>query len=242
MSKISNHAGELLDYQFHPGNNGNVLVIIGHGLTGNKDMPLLVGIAEGLAGRGWPCLRVSFSGNGRSGGRFVDSCITKQRGDLKALLDCLPDHVSAAYVGHGMGAAAGVLTARGDLRIHTVVSLAGMLKPADFAAREFAGLEPDGSCMMEDEKFPISSTLADDLKSIGCLLPVLARLVQPLLLIHGFDDELIPVGDSRDAAGIAGNRCELLEIPAVGHDFGEATFPLLITTIDRWLTAQLGDG
>ncbi len=239
MNDIKNAAGEFLDHQFHPADGRGSLVILGHGLTGNKDRPLLVSLAEGLAKHGWPCLRISFSGNGESGGRFVDSCITKQVGDLKAVLDTVPDHVRVAYIGHSMGAATGLLTALEDLRLVTVISLAGMIKPAEFAEREFAGVTPDAGCIWEDEDFPLSSTLADDLKGIGSLLPLLEKLVQPLLLIHGTEDDVVPLDDSRDAA-CAKSGSEILEIPGAGHLFGDDSYPQLIASIDRWLAAHCG--
>ena len=239
MNEITNAAGELLDHQFHPADGRGNLVILGHGLTGNKDRPLLVALAEGLAQHGWPCLRISFSGNGESGGRFVDSCITKQVEDLKAVLDNVPDHVRVAYIGHSMGAATGLLTALEDLRLRAVISLAGMTQPAEFAAREFAGVTPDEGCIWEDEDFPLSSTLVDDLKRIDSLLPVLENLIQPLLLIHGTEDDVVPVDDSRDAARAKAGS-EILEIPGAGHLFGNDTYPLLIATIDRWLAAHCG--
>jgi alpha/beta superfamily hydrolase len=78
VDDIRNDQGERMDAAFHPGERTGVLLILGHGVTGDKDRPLLVALAEGLAKRGWPCLRISFSGNGESEGRFVDSCITKE--------------------------------------------------------------------------------------------------------------------------------------------------------------------
>lgn len=239
MNEMKNAAGESLDHQFHPADRHNNLVILGHGLTGNKDRPLLLALAEGLSKNGWPCLRISFSGNGESGGHFVDSCITKQVGDLKAVLDTVPDHVRVAYIGHSMGAATGLLTALSDIRLRTVVSLAGMIHPAEFAAREFAGVTPDDGFIWEDGHFPLSSTLVDDMKRIDSLLPVLGKLVQPLLLIHGTEDDVVPVDDSRDAARVKAGS-EILEVPGAGHSFGDDSYPLLIATIDRWLAAHCG--
>ena len=65
MYDIRNSSGERLDHHFHPAERRDALVILGHGLTGNKDRPLLVALAEGLSARGWPCLRISFSGKSK---------------------------------------------------------------------------------------------------------------------------------------------------------------------------------
>ncbi len=200
----------------------------------------MVAVAEGLAARGWPCLRISFAGNGESDGRFEDSCITKQVDDLKAVLDSVPDYVRIAYVGHSMGAALGVLTAAGDLRIRALVSLAGMTRTADFAAREFGGLVPGKDCIWEDEAFPLGEVLADDLKTIDSTLEAAARVVQPWLLIHGAADDVVPPDDSRAAHDAAVSEKRLLEIPGAGHVFDEASYLLVIDAVDAWLIAHFG--
>lgn len=240
MNNLENSSGERLDHQFHPGDRRGSLVILGHGLTGNMDRPLLVALAEGLSARGWPCLRISFSGNGDSQGGFEDSCATKQVGDLKAVLDSVPDYVQIAYVGHSMGAAVGVLTAAGDLRIRALVSLAGMTYTADFVRREFVGMVPGKDVIWEDPAFPLSTTLVEDLESIGSTLEAAAKVPQPWLLVHGTEDDVVPLGDSRDAHAAAQCETRILEIPGAGHVFDEVSYPLLIDAIDDWLGTHMG--
>lgn len=240
MNDIRNAAGKRIDHHFHPAEKRDALVILGHGLTGDMNRPLLVACAEGLAARGWPCLRISFSGNGASEGRFEDSNITKQIADLKAVLDSVPDYVRIAYAGHSMGAAVGVLTAAADMRIGALVSLAGMTHTADFAVREFGGLVPGRDCLWEDEGFPLSSALMDDLKSIGSTLEAAAKLVQPWLLIHGEEDDVVPPQDSRDAHAAANGMKRLLEIPAAGHVFDEESYPRIVAAMDEWLATHFG--
>ena len=75
LGELRNSQGELLDYVLHPA-KGSALVVIGHGVTANKDRAFLVALAEGLAAVGINALRVSFSGNGASEGAFTESTIT----------------------------------------------------------------------------------------------------------------------------------------------------------------------
>lgn len=89
-SQIFNSHGERLDVDFHHGSQTAVVVVLGHGVTGNKDRPLLVAIAEGLSKKGWPCIRFSFSGNGDSEGKFEDSNITKEVDDLRSIMNLVP--------------------------------------------------------------------------------------------------------------------------------------------------------
>ena len=93
------------------------IVVLGHGVTGNKDRPFIVALAEGLAAAGIPALRFSFSGNGASEGRFTDSTISKEVDDLDAVLDAFERAIRSAMWGHSMGGAVGVLRASGDSRI-----------------------------------------------------------------------------------------------------------------------------
>jgi pimeloyl-ACP methyl ester carboxylesterase len=235
MYDIRNSSGERIDHHFHPAERRDILVILGHGLTGNKDRPLLVAVADGLSARGWPCLRISFSGNGDSDGCFEDSNLTKQVGDLKAVLDNVPDYVRIAYAGHSMGGAVGVLTAATDLRIGVLISLAGMTHTAEFAQREFGTLVPGKDCLWEDEEFPLSAALMDDLVSAGSMLEPAAKVIQPWLLIHGMEDDVVPPKDSRDAHAAASGMKRLLEIPAAGHVFDERSYPLIVQAMDEWL-------
>jgi pimeloyl-ACP methyl ester carboxylesterase len=239
-TEIRNRAGEAIDYTFHPGSRADALVILGHGVTGNKDRPLLVALADGLSGLGWPCLRLSYPGNGESEGKFEDCCITKEVADLQAVLDMVPDNVNVAYAGHSMGGAAGVLTAARDMRIRALVSLAGMTHTAAFVEREFSDVIPDQGVMWEDETCPLSRTFVDDMKLIESTLAAAEAVTQPWLLIHGDADDLVPDQDSRDAYAAAICEKKLLEIPGAGHSFDEASYPQIVTAVDEWLTKHFG--
>ena len=73
LGEIKNRHGERLDYTFHEGEKGSKnIVVLGHGVTGNKDRPFVVALGEGLEAAGFPALRFSFSGNGASEGKFTD--------------------------------------------------------------------------------------------------------------------------------------------------------------------------
>ena len=55
---ITNPQGENLDYSFHASNNeSSDLLIIGHGVTGNKDRPFVVALAEAVSTAGINVLR-----------------------------------------------------------------------------------------------------------------------------------------------------------------------------------------
>lgn len=239
-SEIRNLQGERLDVAFHGGTKLDDLVILGHGVTGNKDRPLLMAVAEGLAAKGWPCLRISFSGNGDSEGKFEDSTISKEIEDLSALLKTVPQEKRIAYIGHSMGAAVGVLTASRKMDIQALVSLAGMTHAAEFVEREFGDVVPGNGYMWDDEDCPLSAAYVEDLKSIGDTMEAASQIKQPWLLIHGTADDVVPPKDSHDAYEAANCFKELLEIPDAGHVFGEESYARIVEAVDGFLDKSFG--
>ena len=236
---ISNRLGERIDHSFHPGTRSQSLVILGHGLTGKKDRPLLVALATGLAERGWPCLRISYSGNGGSGGRFEDSNITKGVSDLQAVLDHVPKDIKITYAGHSMGAAVGVLTAARDTRIGALVSLSGMTHTAEFVAREFGGITPGAGVMWDEAACPLSQEFVSDLIGIESTLSAVEAVTQPWLLIHGAADDVVPPQDGKDAFDAATSDKCWLEIADAGHTFSDGDYPEIIAAMDAWLAKNL---
>lgn len=233
---IRNPQGEKLDYTYHPA-DGEPLVVIGHGVTGNKDRPFVVALAEGLSAAGIPALRFSFAGNGASEGRFVDCHISKEVEDLGAVLDAVGDR-SVCYVGHSMGGAVGVLRAATDTRIRYLVSLAGMVSTKKFAETEFGEVTPDAGDMWDDPDCPLSSAYMEDLRRIDTVVDRGPQITVPWLLLHGTDDDVVLIDDSRQIAARASGPVQLVELPGADHVFsGDATAPM-INHVVSWIKKQ----
>lgn len=229
---IRNPSGEALDYTFHAGAQGSRrIAILGHGVTGNKDRPFVVALAEGLAAAGIHALRFSFAGNGASEGRFADATISKEVADLGAVLGVL-DGYSVCYVGHSMGGAVGVLS-RAE-RIGRLVSLAGMVHTRAFAEREFGAEVPDEGCMWDDPDCPLSQAYLDDMAQIGTVVERGAEIAVPWLLIHGSEDDVVPMADAHDILARAGDNAELVVIDGADHVFSEHVQVMVDRVVD-WL-------
>lgn len=238
FSEIRNTQGEKIDTSFHSAEKNQTLVILGHGVTGNKDRPLLLAIAEGLAARGWPCLRISYAGNGDSEGTFADSTITKEIADLQSVLDAVPTDTKVAYCGHSMGGAVGVLTAVRDERISCLVTLAGMVMTREFCQREFGDVVPDQGCMWEEKSCPLSQAYVDDLHQHESTLAAAEAMMVPWLLVHGSDDDVVPIGDSEAAFAVAPEPKKFLRIEGEGHSFSDASYSQVIDAIATWLNSH----
>jgi uncharacterized protein len=238
LNEIRNAQGERIDYTYHHGRpDGRDIVLIGHGVTGNKDRPFVVALSEGLAKAGITALRFSFSGNGASAGKFTQSTITKEVEDLGAVIDTVQDK-NICYIGHSMGGAVGVLRAAKDARIKALVSLAGMVHTKAFAEREFGMVKPGEGFMWDDPNCPLSQEYMDDMARIGSVLNEAPKVNVPWLLIHGSEDDVVPIQESRDIFARANEPKQLIELKGANHVFaGEHTAPMVAEVV-KWVKAR----
>lgn len=234
-TELRNHLGERLDFSLHQAASIDApMVVIGHGVTGHKDRPLLIAVAEALATSGLHALRFSFAGNGSSEGRFEESTITKEVQELRTVIDAVGRPV-LGYVGHSMGGAVGCLHASDDPRITFLVSLAGIAHTAAFAGRHFGSLRP-GELMWGKANCPLSQVYIDEMKRVGSVLSSARRVAIPWLLVHGTADDLVPLKDSRDVLAVA-KRPTWLEVSDADHTFS-ADQPSVALAVARWVASQ----
>ena len=239
FGKITNERGEEIDYTCHDA-GGDRLAILGHGVTGNKDRPFLIALAEGLAAAGISALRLSFSGNGSSGGRFQDCTISKEVADLGAVLDTIGDR-RVGYIGHSMGGAVGVIRASEDERLRWLVSLAGMVHTEAFARREFGDVVPGSGFMWEEEDCPLSQVFMDDMAAISSVVDRGAAIDVPWLLVHGSEDDVVPLEDSRDIVARAEKTTpRLVEIEGADHVFSDGATAAMVAAVVEWVQESAG--
>jgi pimeloyl-ACP methyl ester carboxylesterase len=236
-TEIRNSTGERLDFTYHRARvAGGPVVVIGHGVTGHKDRPFLVALAERLAREGVAALRVSFSGNAGSEGRFEHSNISKEVEDLAAVLDALAGR-EIGYAGHSMGGAVGVLCARRDRRIRLLVSLAGMVHTAAFVERAFGDLAL-GDPMLGKPGCFLSQRYVDDLRAIGSVVEHAAEISVPWLFVHGDRDTLVPIKDTYDAYARAAGQKQLVVLEGADHVFEPEQTPRMVETVTDWCLNQ----
>ena len=151
------------------------------------------------------------------------------------MLDVL-DGYSVCYVGHSMGGAVGVLSR--DERIRLLVSLAGMVHTHAFAEREFGEEVPDEGCMWDEPDCPLSQAYMDDMAQIDTVVRRGAEIVVPWLLVHGSEDDVVPIDDSHDILARASGNAELVVIDGADHVFSEHA-QVMVEKVVGWLQGYL---
>ncbi len=237
--QIRNKHGEIIDHAMHDVDGVNdKLVILAHGVTGDKDREFMVELASMLASAGWPTMRISFSGCGNSEGKFTEATISKESNDLLAVLDQVKGTKKIAYIGYSMGGAVGALAAAKDDRISVLVSLAGMVRTKLFAETEFGDEIPGEGCMWEDENHPLSLEFMDDLRQIDSVIPTVRDIRTPWLLLHGSEDDVVLPDDSASLFNHLKGKKKHVIIEGTDHSFA-GHWRELADHIDCWLKTHL---
>lgn len=238
---IQNKFGEKLDYTFLPGNasdkKADWIILLGHGVTGNKDRPVIADSANAMQASGWDTLAFSFAGNGDSDGDFRAATISKECDDLNAVIDSVaPHYPKIAYIGHSMGAAVGVIQAARDQRIRALVSLAGMIDTKAFALAEFGNVTPDQSFMWDDDGCPLSSAFMHDLcETVNSVYSQAQKIQIPWLLIHGTADDVVLPKDTQQIATFHGDAVSAKFIQGADHSFNDPDHKQqMLQTLIHW--------
>jgi pimeloyl-ACP methyl ester carboxylesterase len=238
VKKLHNHLGEQIDFTYTQGNDPSKkdwIVLVAHGVTGNKDRPIVVDSASAANFLGFSTITFSFSGNGNSEGRFIDSTISKEVQEVSSIIQQLGAK-RIIYIGHSMGSAVGLLASIQNPEIRYLVSLAGMINTKKFADSEFGTVTPDKGFMWDDETCPLSSTFMEDLcENVTDLLPKVTQVSVPWLLLHGTEDDVVLPDDTRNVSEVMGSAVDVHFIKDGDHSFNEAARKPTLETLANWL-------
>jgi dipeptidyl aminopeptidase/acylaminoacyl peptidase len=158
-------------------------VICSHGLFSSKDSPKFVAIAEFLAGEGFVAIRYDHRGCGESEGKIEDTTVSGRLRDLESIITYANRHPSIdgtlGLLGSSMGGYISLLAAARD----RFKALAAWATPF-YLRRSKKDLKEDGYPYLKDAFY-------EDLNQYN-LVDVLGK-IKYCLLLHGQNDELVPV-------------------------------------------------
>lgn len=209
--------------------------ILLHGIPGGEKN---VDIAYALRDLGWHALILSFAGAWGSDG---DYDMPAQPDDVIDALDFLlmpgqqwqVNPTRMVVIGFSLGCRAALVAAKRDTRVGAVIAIAGiadfnevMLSDAFFAyaARFSRGVTADGLKQQWAQLGGADNPLA-----------VIRELKQPVLIVHGTDDEVVPFYMAEALRGAGGSTVELLPLRGADHTFTHHR-RWLVEQTTRWLT------
>ena len=222
-----NSLGQKLFGTLHYGSSKPALagtVVLCHGMMSCREGTKQRAFARTLSESGLAVLRFDFSFCGESEGRFEEITFAQEVDDLRAAVAWVRDRGAdpVGLLGSSMGGAVALLYASGDPSIKALVTLAGVGSPAHIAdgmegmqqkVREWK----DQGYLLGAEGEP-GEKFFEDARAQD-VLGAARRLTAPLLVLHGSEDEVVPVEDARAIYENAGGPKELRILPGVDHRF-----------------------
>ncbi|MBN1458832.1 MAG: alpha/beta fold hydrolase [Armatimonadetes bacterium] len=216
-------------------------LIMCHGFTGHKAEAhrLFVAAARDFASHGLAVLRFDFRGSGDSGGDFKDMTVSREIEDAVAALDFLaarpevrPDHVGV--LGLSLGGCVAACLAGRDSRVRALVLWSAAAHPARLAER----LRPQLQGGLADiDGWAVGNALLDDIASIDPLTEV-SRFTGPSLVVHGTEDQSVPVSDASDYRVALGGRCALHLMQGADHVYSTLAFTAEAIEVSRSFMVQ----
>lgn len=237
--------GTMLRGWFVPAVRQGGTVIFCHGRSGSK-APDLIYVPQ-LRQHGFSVLLFDFRAHGESDG-ICSSVVYHERQDLLAAIAYLKGRGihEVGLMGFSMGAAVALVTAPLSEAVRAVIADSG-----------FAELRTILMAHLQQRRIPrpLASGMASLViwaagRRLGCHLPDadplrwVGRIApRPLLLIHGGQDQDIPVSDARRLYDAAGEPKELWVVPQAEHRCVDKVSPQeymrrVLSFFDRWLAAQ----
>jgi len=246
ISFTSNGAKTIVGVLHHPaGESPRGAIILCHGMDSSKNSEKLVSLARALAGRGFLTLRFDFAYVGESSEKFEDITYSGEVEDLRAACSFMHHRFSGeiGILGSSMGGTVALLFAAEDPAIAALVTIAAPVHPEAFPRR---ALSPKGLQKWRDRGFTfyngqrLNLALLEDLETINVVKSA-RKIACPLLIIHGEEDEVVPVEEARELNGCVSAKKKLLILKGTDHRLSNpATLQQALSEAVDWLTEHVG--
>lgn len=200
------------------------LVIVQHGFTGHMEEEHIIAVAKAFNEAGFATLRTELYGHGKSGGAFFDHTLYKWLSEMMTIIDYARglEYVSDLYLcGHSQGGLAVMLAGamkRDVIRAIIPLSPAVMI-PDDARNGIMLGHTFDPDHVPESLEVDDDVILGGNHIRVSQMIyvePAIDAFRKDVLIIHGDQDETVPLQVSLDAAGRY-KRAKMVVIPGDDH-------------------------
>ncbi len=244
--RFKNLHGENLAGTLHlpdePTRNG---VVLGHCFTCSRHTTILRQLAQDLAGAGFIALRFDFSGNGQSEGEFSQSTYGKQIDEMRTAANLVVENGATwiGMAGHSLGGLIAFLTAARTPEIKAVSAigsrLSGMKATHFLSKTQREILKKTGEVTFSSRGRFLKLT-NDFFAEADRLEPanLIKSYSKPLMMIHGDQDEIIPIREAYKAQELSEGRLWLEVIAGANHMFTREEHRL---EVSRLVTQWFGE-
>ena len=237
--RFTNHSGEKLAGTFHvPSEESRRGIILGHCFTCSRHTRVLRDISHGLLDEGFKVLRFDFSGNGQSEGEFANSFYSKQLSEMKTAISFMSAQKVSwiGLAGHSMGAVVALLAAGEVANVKAVCTLAAKASPLGtsyfFNDSQLHELKLRGRLQFisRGRTLELTEGFFEDAARYN-LSDIVASLRQPLLVVHGDQDETISVEEAYKLKQFKSRHTDLAIIPGADHMFSRDEYRAQVVEI-----------
>ena len=183
-------------------------VVTLHGLMSSKDSEKYVLVGEEFSSRGIAVCRFDFRGCGESQGAVAQTTVAQRVADTRVVVRRMREHPAlngrVALLGSSLGAYVALFVASEDLRIKVVAAWATPADLQDFSA------DPE---TVRD--YDLGDAFIEELKTQKYLRAPVG--IRNCLLVHGDQDELVPVSHAQRVYASALNPRRIEIIPGGDH-------------------------
>jgi pimeloyl-ACP methyl ester carboxylesterase len=191
------------------------LALIIHGFKGNKDNIIFKNIQSTLDKLKIDSLRFDFSGSGESDGKYSESTITKQAWEIDLIIKKMK-YKKIILIAHSMGCSCSILASSINTKIKAMILISPLVFPyitfkdslikyspfvflSKFNPKKIELLNKSKKLRHAKNKISelideevIGNEMFEEFKKMD-LLCIAKNLIIPCMIIHGKNDELIPV-------------------------------------------------
>ena len=201
----------VIDGVLHLCENRAPAVITCHGLFSSKQSEKFVRIAETFSREGFAVVRFDFGGCGESTGNIADTTVTSRLQELEAVMHHLSGHakLSGRYgiLGSSFGGYVGLLYATR----HPVAALSVWATPCDL-------LSISKNIPQEDLQ-KLKQGFFEDARTYN--LPAAIAGMPSVQVIHGLNDEVVPVDQAALIHQTLQEPKEILLLPGADHSIAQ---------------------
>jgi uncharacterized protein len=237
----------LADIAFSVNGIHSPVIIFSHGFKGFKDWGPFNLMAEEFARAGFHFIKYNFAFNGttlKSPYDFDDleafgrNNFTHEMDDIDRVINWAAGEVKNIspkgifLLGHSRGGGISLLKTGEDKRVNRSVTWGSVTRfTRHISISEIKEWKKSGVMYVENarthQNMPLFIQLYDDFyknKKRFDIMDAVTHIDTPILLIHGSDDDTVPVSHAKELAA-HGKSIDLIEIPHAGHTF-DAVHPM----------------